>query len=199
MPCDTFSHALPNVGDGAALNRQWEDRAPAEIPLTYGGFVRAGPKLLSRRRPCRKRRAGLDVPCESPTRRVEKARMSSLASVVPSTRCADTGRTGTNYIAIFAGAIAAFIIAPVLRRRLSRAARSCGVPLESFMARARPDYWQGLRPLSSAGATRSKNSTRKSRRQRHKTAYFRLLRAGEWESVHRSSGLNATAFTAPAA
>jgi len=39
--------------------------------------------------------------------------MSSLASVVPSTSSADTDRTGTNYIAIFVGAIAAFIIASV--------------------------------------------------------------------------------------
>jgi hypothetical protein len=39
--------------------------------------------------------------------------MSSLASVVPSTNSADTGRTGTNCIAIFVGAIAAFIIASV--------------------------------------------------------------------------------------
>jgi Protein of unknown function (DUF1761) len=39
--------------------------------------------------------------------------MSSLATVVPSTSSADTRRTGTNHIAIFVGAIAAFIIASV--------------------------------------------------------------------------------------
>jgi hypothetical protein len=54
-------------------------------------------------------------PCRATRFRMRKllSRMSSLATVAPSTNSAETGCAATNYIAIFFGAIAGFIITSV--------------------------------------------------------------------------------------
>ncbi len=99
--------------------RQWSvggsgsSRDPAEG--TYADFVRAGPKLLRAAAHVENDGLASTSPVNQPTQEsgVEKTRMSSLTTVVPSTNSADTGRTSTNNIASFVRAIAAFIIASV--------------------------------------------------------------------------------------